>query len=365
MSMRPTRFTLPANLLRGLLLPFSFLLFPFASPVCRAQQSGDNPLYGNPRGPIAVRDARPYNLLFLQFTPETADVLPPRANTYNLHLEISNNLLAPDANGQARVREDNEYQRLLFTWKRGLGREMELAVSVPLQWRDGGILDGILSGYHSLFGFQGNGPDDPTGRDFFRKYQSTLLLTNAQGQTVINQGNAFGLGETNVTIKRGLIRQTGRSALAARLGVKLPTGNATLLLGSGNVDAGLSVDGRYSLGRDIVVYANVGGALLGHASRVPGAQANTLQTLVALEYRANNRDSFVLQTDGNTRVVRTGVRFADGWQSTATFGYHRVLDRHHLLTLSFSENGDIHNYHLPAFSNLGPDFSVSAGVQWR
>ncbi len=69
--------------------------------------------------------------------------------------------------------------------------------------------------------------------------------------------------------------------------------------------------------------------------------------------------------DGNTRVVRTGNRFADGWQSTATFGYHRVLDRHHLLTLSFSENGDIHNYTLPAFSNIGPDFSVSAGVQWR
>ena len=352
------------------LVRFIFRLLPsvywlLASGFCQAQGAGDNPLYGNPRGPIPVRDARPYNLLFLQFTPETAEALPARANAYNLQLEISNNLLIPASNGRAQVREDNEYQRVAFAWKRGLGRQTELGVSIPLQWRNGGILDGILSGYHSLFGFQGDGEDNPAGRDFYRKYQSTLFLANANGQVVVNQGSAFGLGETNITIKRGLLRPNSRSALALRAGLKVPTGNPALLMGSGNVDVGVSVDGQYSLGRDIIVYANVGGALLGHASRVPGAEPNTLQTLAALEYRANNRDSFVLQLDGNTRVVRTGNRFADGWQSTATFGYRRVLDRHHLLTLSFSENGDIHNYHLPAFSNIGPDFSVSAGVQWR
>ena len=206
------------------------------------------------------------------------------------------------------------------------------------------------------------------GRDFYRKYQSVLQIVDAGGQTRVNQGSAFGLGETNVTLKRSLIAQTGRSSLAARLGVKIPTGNPTLLLGSGAFDAGLSLDGRYTLGRNISVYANVGGALLGQADRhvrAADAQPSAVQTLAALEYRANRRDSFVLQLDGSSRVVVTGNRLADGWQATATFGYQRVLDAHHLLLLSFSENGDIHNYSLPAFSNIGPDITFSAGVKWR
>lgn len=332
-----------------------------------------SPFSGGPRGPLAIRDARPYNLLFLQFMPETSDVLPARANMYGLQLDVINNLLIPVksfVNGQtgASVREDNEYQRLMLSWRRGLGHGLELAVYAPLEWRNGGFLDSILSGYHRLTGLPGNGIDNPIGRDGIPQFQSALQIVDATGQTRLSQGNAFGLGETNVTLKRSLLPQSGRASLAARLGVKVPTGNPTLLLGSGAFDVGLSLDGRYSLGRSIVVYANVGGALLGQADRhvrIAGARPNVVQTLAALEYRPNSRDSFVLQLDGNSRVVRTGNRIADDWQATATFGYQRVLDRHHLLLLSFSENGDIHNYSLPAFSNIGPDITFSAGVKWR
>jgi hypothetical protein len=341
-----------------------------ALKAAQAQGTGDNPLYGSPRGPAAIRDARPYNLLFLQFMPETADVLPARSNMYGLQLDLINNLLVPivDTSGGrhgAIVHEDNEYQRLMFTWRRGLGQRTELAVYAPLEWRNGGFLDSILSAYHHLAGFQGSGIDNPNGRDFWPLYQSRLELTDATGRVLVNQGNAFGLGEVNVTLKHSLLRRGGRSALAVRAGVKLPTGNPTLLLGSGSLDIGLSLDARYSLGRDIIVYTNVSGALLGRATRVPGAQPNMVQTLAALEYRANNRDSFVLQLDGSTRAVRTGNRFADNWNGTATFGYKRVLDRHHLLSVSLSENGDIHNYLLPAFSNVGPDITFSAGMEWR
>ncbi len=332
-----------------------------------------SPFSGGARGPLAIRDARPYNLLFLQFMPETSDVLPVRANTVGLQLDVINNLLIPAkdlVNGQtgASVREDNEYQRLMLSWRRGLGHGLELAVYAPLEWRNGGFLDSILSGYHRLVGLSGNGIDNPAGRDGIPQFQSALQIVDATGQTRVNQGNAFGLGETNVTLKRSLIGQSGRSSLAARLGVKVPTGNPTLLLGSGAFDAGLSLDGRYSLGRNVIVYANVGGALLGQADRrvrSAGARPNVVQTLGALEYRPNSRDSFVLQLDGNSRVVRTGNRIADDWQATATFGYQRVLDRHHLLLLSFSENGDIHNYTLPAFSNIGPDITFSAGFKWQ
>lgn len=325
----------------------------------------DNPAYFEALGPIPVRNRRPYHLLFLQFTPETGDILRPYGERFDLQLDVANNLLIPSPAQGARVIEDNEVQRLGFTWRRGIGHGVEIGVETSLLWRNGGFLDGILEGYHNLFGLEGNGPDNPAGRSNIPQNQSLLLLQDAQGRKLVNQGNAFGLGETTLIIKQNLLPVQKRSALALRFGLKLPTGNPNLLLGSGSVDAGLSLDLRYSLGRDIALYANGGGVLMGSAGRVPGAQPSMFQGFAGIEYHPNRRDSFILQIDGNSLAVRTGNSFADKVGTTATFGYKRILDRSHILTLAFSENGDIHNYTLPYFSNVGPDFTVTANLQWR
>ncbi len=48
-------------------------------------------------GPIPIRDSRPFNLLFLQFTPESGDVLTKNSNRYDLQLDVINNLQIPAA----------------------------------------------------------------------------------------------------------------------------------------------------------------------------------------------------------------------------------------------------------------------------
>jgi hypothetical protein len=335
-----------------------------ASPCASAQGVGANPDYGNLRGPIPIRDARPYNLLFLQFTPETGGILKAGTSRYDLQLDLTNNLLIPDPNLGATVVEQNEYQRLRFAWKHGVGKRTEIGVSVPLLWRNGGILDGIITFYHHLLGFADNAQDVPLGRDHYPPYQSHLEIIDANGHTLVNQGNAFGLGETVLSVSHSLIGPSRRSALATRFGLKLPTGNPTLILGSGSCDAGISLDARYSVGRDVALYGNLGYVVMGPAIKVPGARPNTVESLIALEYRANSRDSYVLQIDGNGQFVRTGNRFADGSNVTATFGVERVLDRRLVSFVSFSEAGHIHNFTLPALSNIGPGFTVSTGLTW-
>lgn len=329
-----------------------------------SQNTGYDSALQEVRGPIPIRDARPYNLLFLQFVPESGDVLAPRANRFDLQLDLINNLLIPNPNLGATVVEDNEYQRLRVGWRRGLGKQTELGVFVPLEWRNGGILDGIISAYHHLVGLSDDAQDVPLGSDHYPPYQSRLEIINASGQVLVNQGNAFGLGETMVTLKHGLIPQTKRSALALRLGIKLPTGNPNLVLGSGSVDEGASLDGRYSVGRDFSLYGNLGYVVLGPAVKVPGSRPNTVETLVGIGYHPNHRDSFTFQIDGNGTYVLTGNSFADGSNVTATFGYQRVFDRHHVGFLSFSEGGHIHNYTIPSFSNISPGFTVSLGMNW-
>lgn len=344
---------------------FGFLALSVFSTASSAQTPMDFSTTTDALGPIPVRNRRPYNLLFLQFTPESGDILRRHSERFDLQLDVANNLLIPSLSNGARVIEDNEVQRLGFTWRRGIGHGVEIGVDTALLWRNGGFMDPLLSGYHSLFGLEGNGPDNPAGQDAYPQNRSILLIQDAQGHTLVDQGNAFGLGETTLTVKTRLIPAQRRSALALRFALKLPTGNPNLLLGSGSVDAGLSLDGRYSLGRDIVLYANAGGTLMGSAVRVPGAQPSMFQAFAGIEYHPNHRDSFLLQIDGNSLAVRTGNSFADRVGTTATFGYKRLLDRSHLLTLAFSENGDIHNYTLPYFSNIGPDFTVTANLQWR
>lgn len=330
-----------------------------------AQVADGDAVYREGRGPIPLRNGRPYNLLFLQFLPESADALPVGKSRYRLQWDIFNNLLIPAPGQEATVVEDNEYERLLFTWQRGLGKDLEVSAFVPLLWRNGGFLDAPLSAWHRFWGLPGNAEDDPFGRDHYAKFHSILRVVNASGKVVIDQGNAFGLGDASLTLKRGLIRATSRSALAARLGLKLPTGNPTLLLGSGNLDIGLSLDARYNVGREFLLYLNLGGVLMGPASHAPGAQSGMAQSMIGVEYRPNRRDSFHFQIDANSLALRTGNGFADRANVTATFGYKRVLDSHHILYAAFSENGDLHNYNLPWFSNIGPDFSTSLGLEWR
>lgn len=338
-------------------LAFSLLLLGFALQAQPAYaQSNLGNAAGDARGPLPIRNARPYNLLFLQFMPESPDTTPPGKNRFDLRLDLINNLLTRGYSEGALVFEDNEYQRLTWSWRRGLTPRTELGVSVPVLWRNGGILDSLIRAWHKLWGF---------GQETGPLYQSTLLLDNPTTGAVIGKGNGFGLGETALTLKHSLVRATPRADLALRLGLKLPTGNPILLLGSGNADIGFSFDARYNVGRDTIFYANLGEVWMGKAYHIPGAQRSMLQAFTGIEYCPNSRDSYILQIDGSGLAVRTGNRFADGPNVTATFGYKRVLDRRHVLFVSYSENGDIHDYKLPYFSNVGPDITFSMGLEWR
>ncbi|HLI48916.1 MAG TPA: DUF3187 family protein [Chthonomonas sp.] len=329
-----------------------------------AQTAPKNPDYGLPQGPIPLRDPRPANLLFLQFLPDNAVPLPNGAVRVGVQLDLINNLLIPSPSLGATVVEDNEYQRLMFSWHKGYLHNTELSVYVPVEWRNGGILDGIIRAYHRLFGLPANAEDDPLGRDHWPMYRSIWQIIDAQGHVLLNQGNAFGIGETTFIVKRSLLPVTSRGTLALRFGLKLPTGNTALLLGSGNVDVGLSLDARYIWGRNAIVYINIGGVRLGHPRHLPHPLGGVGQGAIAVEYRANNRDSYILQIDAAGPVMRTGNTFVDQANVTATFGYRRIMDRHTEFYASYSENGDIHNYTLPWFSNIGPDISFSFGVRW-
>ncbi len=333
------------------------------SQCARAQEAPDKDASSN-RGPIPIRDARPLNLLFLQFTPETPDVVARNKNRYDLQLDFINNMQIPGTAGGSTIVEDNEYQRLRFGWRHGLPGNSEFAVYAPLEWRNSGIMDGIISAYHHMANLADNSLDVPLGMGSYPLYQSQLKVIDASGDVLINRGNAFGIGETVMTLKKQLSKQSRRAALSARVGLKVPTGSVSEVLGSGKFNEGVSIDARYSLGRDFTLYGNLGYVLIQKSNIALGTRPNSVQSLACIEYHPNSRDSFVLQVDGNGQFVSTGNDFAGRSNVTATFGYRRRFDRLRSGFVSFSEGGHIENYTMPAIGNASPNFTVSIGMSW-
>jgi hypothetical protein len=329
-----------------------------ASPVAAGE------IWTAARGPVPIRNMRSSHLLFLQFTPELPDPLPKGKKHIRVQFDVANNMLAPARGGGSRVIEDHEVQRLTLAYRVGVNRNTEVGITVPVVWRNGGFLDDVLSWWHGVWGLAQNQDDNPAGRESFPRNASTWQVTDAAGSRV-NGGSAFGLGETTLTLKQAIAEPSPRGAASWRLGLKLPTGNSNLLLGSESADVGLSLDGRYAVGRDFTIYLGVGGAWLGPARQVRGGQRSLSQGFASVEYHPNSRDSFIFQIDGATAPLLTGNSFADGAQITSTFGYRRSLSRHAALTASFSENGDFHAYKVQSFSSVGPDFTASIGFEWR
>lgn len=292
--------------------------------------------------------------------PEAPATLGQNRELFGAQFSASNTLLIPQTPQPQIVYEDCEDERLWLNWRRGLDNRTDLSVELPIVWRNGGFMDDVLTAFHRLTGIGTVDPDDFVGRDSVRKYQARLLLVDPSGRTLVDSAAAFGPGDASLYVKRRLAH-----SFSVRAGLKIPTGNQRRLLGSGSLDAGLALDGSFTVGRDFTVYGTAGAATLGHASIVPRARWLLWQYVLSVEYHPNSRDSFYWQFDGSPSAVHTGNRFADGTQGTALFGYRRRLDNTRSLYAAFAENGDIHDFKIPVFSNVGPDFTVTIGMEWR
>lgn len=312
-------------------------------------------------GPLPVQNERPFQSAFLHFEPQSPEVLKRHRTRFGFALHIANDLLIPaDSNGSS-VREDFETARIQLNYSRGLGNGWEVGARTNLIVRDGGLLDGPISFYHRLLGLSGNGQDNPTGRDNIPRSRDILRFQDAQGNGV-NQGGTFGFGDTSLEARRQL--SLGDFPSTARFAVKIPTGNGGRVLGSGGTDLGVGLDARRSFGSRLALFGGVGAFVYGN-SKLPNAAKSGTQAGLGLEFRAGSRDSFLAQVDAQSRTIRTGNSFADKTPVIASVGFKHRFGEGRTGFVSFSENGDFTNYNAPFLGNIGPDLTLSVGMQWR
>jgi hypothetical protein len=312
------------------------------------------------QGPADLRNQRPYQLLFLGFSPQSATVLPSGQTRTSAQFDIANDVLIPSPGEGAAVREDTETQRMALSYARGMGSGVEVSAMIPVVARNGGVLDKMAETYHRWVGFDRPIRDVYIGRRDVPSYQSIVSFDRPGGDSA-SFGSAFGLGDAQLTLKRALWRGP-RTGVAARLGIKLPTGDKNRLLGSGGVDYGVDLDFDQMLSSRFALYANLSVVKIGRAGVLSNETRSSIyHTSVALEYAANANASWLVQTEEGDAAVRTGNRFADGTQSTISIAYRRRAGNGTSWTYAFTENGDLFNYSAPAVAGIGPDITFSVG----
>jgi len=299
------------------------------------------PAFGLAQGPIETRNGRAASLAFLRLDPR-GTLLGPGERSLGLSLMSANSLTFLGA-----VREDQETERLALRARWGVARG-EWGVEVPLLARWGGFMDPFLAGFHRLVGIHNFRGSVPFGRSEERLPGSGGFASEA------------GLGDVTGSYSRAVGRRT-----FVTFALKLPTGNAGGLLGSGAVDAGASLYSRWGLGHRFELFGQLGAVVQGDPTRLASARPFVHQESLSLQYRKDSRDYWVVQWQGEPSAMAVGVRKLDGPHRMLSLGFTRRLSGRESIQLFLSEDADFVNYRAPLLVNVAPDFSIGLNLTRR
>lgn len=268
-----------------------------------ARDLPDSGLAGQ-KGPINVRNQFPLKLLFLGFSADDQLLAPRGKFLLDAHVSFSNTFARTDDvieirnDGGRRSLSPAEFDQIIaanagddefmidmesyfynFRFMYGLSERMQLDLEVPVISVGGGILDGVVEGFHDSFNL------GQAGRTLYPRHDSTLALF-VDGQKLFLSGvDHVGLGDVVMSLKFPVYANSGRVPFVdGRIAVKLPTGDEDRFLGSGNTDVGLNLYASRT-SRRVTVHANLGAVFPGRWELMPNLDIRPFYSaLVALEY---------------------------------------------------------------------------------
>ncbi len=190
---------------------------------------------------IALRNQHPVLHIYGLPAFQTAAVEKPGEGTLRLSFDMANHAERAENRIEALV-FDGESYFLNLSWRRGLTDWLEVGLDVPLVSHSGGAFDGIIKNWHDIWGLSNSkreGPDD--------QLQFLFSVDDLQQLNVVD--SVSGIGDVQLTAGIPLSRgqEDGKTALALRFGIKLPTGDADDLLGSGAMDGSVGLYGDTSM----------------------------------------------------------------------------------------------------------------------
>jgi hypothetical protein len=168
---------------------------------------------------------------------------------------------------------DAELRRWQINYNRTINKQWSLRAELPYQNISGGSLDGFIEHFHSTFNLPGgNRKEWPRDR---------LLVDYSHNATHYHLDSAqSGLGD--IALRAGWLFDNNQShSTSLWFGLKLPTGNADHLIGSGSVDANVTLAATQIINDDLQVFEQASVSLLGTGSRMKHEQKHVVGSGVA------------------------------------------------------------------------------------
>jgi len=282
-------------------------------------------------GPLGIICQHPPNLLFLQPPPESPRVLPPGAESLEVGLDLSNTVIRETDSGII-ADYDFELLRESITYRRGVAGG-EFSAMTSAAYRSHGFMDPVIRDWHRWLGL----PNGLRKRLPDGQYRYTIVTRH--GPVYNDEGDTLGQGDLTLGYKRPLWGgEGGRSAGAARVMLKAPTGSPGKALGSGNWDASVGVLLERQITPHYRGYACLDWVFIGEPDWQNIAHQDTWNTVWTLEYALSQRTTVLAQYSTHRNPLRIGSTQADKDPQELAFGFHHRLGGRLVWSGGFSED---------------------------
>lgn len=216
--------------------------------------------------PFLTRNESPFSLIYGLPLGSSAKLLTLDKSRWTSSLNISNTI-----NGQSNNQEslfiDVETWHLNFLYDYSFKENWMFRLQLPYIIHSGGILDSLIDSYHGALGLPEDiRPDFPHDEINIHYQQNNVPTLN-----ISNQQQA--LGDISLQIA-WQVQESEQSALSYWLSVKLPTGDADKLTGSGATDIAAWASMNYRLNTTRWIYGQGGLLYLGNSDVLTDIQKN-------------------------------------------------------------------------------------------
>lgn len=219
---------------------------------------------------------------------------------------------------------DAETREFRATIGRGVGERLTVQLQVPYRTTGAGTLDNFIDDWHGWFGLvEGDRPQLPV--DQYR----ISYGRNGVPQLELRSPSS---GLADISAEVGYqIAANAKTLLAGWLSVKLPTGDADQLTGSGATDVSLAIAGERRVAARWSAFGQLGASYLGQGDLLPRQQRRVVWSgMAGIGFELSKRLELKMQFDahsaafdassldflGDTALLTVGggYRFASGWQ---------------------------------------------------
>lgn len=252
--------------------------------------------------------------------------------------------------GEEELVLDGETWRTSLFYRHRVAERWSIGVEVPVYRHSGGFVDDLVDGWHGIFGL-------PDGNRNLRPEDQLRYLYNDRGATAyFLEESSSGVGDVQVSFAREL---GADSTLMLKATVKLPTGDTTILTGSGAADFSVSLLKR-SVRRFVGDPAGIywGGGVLGLGD--PDVFAERAEDWVVFgvfggSWRPLSRLGLKAQLDFHTRFYVSDLDEMGKDSIQASMGGWWAIDDRRRLDFAVSEDLVV---------KTAPDVSIHIGFNW-